>query len=575
MRKKFLSICFLLIFITSLSIALMFNKMMKKHYIDMAFSTGLSQAKLINVFLNENKNQNISLYRIAQFFGNKCEYRITFITPEGKPIADSKDNSVIFTTYNNINKNQLLKLKSPFYRIVESPNNSHKILEIFTSKTTVQGKDIILVLSKELTFWETFQKKLIAIISISIFVSGIISIILSIIFINRATRPITLLTQAVRDMGKGKFDTNITIKSDDEIQELADNFNFMCNKINTLLKTIESRAKNLQIFLDNLQTSVFVIDVKGKILLINKSAINEFNLLNSHSNIFEYPELDFLALEIKNAIANNKTLNYKATNKEETYKIKLNYIHENNKQVIITAQNITKIENAEKLRKEFVANASHELKTPITIISGFVETIKLGYAESPEQLEHFFNIIEEEIIRLTSLTNSLLKLSHLENSTKEIKNSYPLNLKETFEDIVILFKNIANKKNINIVTNIQNVDVKVPTSKEWLRTVVGNLIDNAIKYSNCDSTITIDVTTSPKKLIFSVKDQGIGIKEEDIKNIFRRFYRADKSRNRKIEGTGLGLSIVKNMILKVNGKIKVNSEINKGTTFIVTIPFSE
>ncbi|WP_101473940.1 HAMP domain-containing sensor histidine kinase [Fusobacterium sp.] len=573
MKKKFLSICFFLIFITSLTSGLIFNKMMKDNYIETAYLAALSQGNIISIFLSENKNHYLPVFRLAQFFSNKSEYRVTFLDEKGTPIADSHDNSIIFTSYENTPLFKANNLNLPTYRITSSSDKKYKILEVFSNKVTINNKNVILMLSKKLTFFNDFQKKIAGTIIFSILFSGIISIILSVIVVNKIVNPILNLTKALKNVALGNFNTSlIKLHTNDEIQELSNNFIFMQDKINNLLQTIKSKANNLQLILNNLQTSIFVISKNGEIILVNNQAIKEFSFEKEYKSIFDYPQLQFFINDVKEAIINNKTINIKKSVENKVYKIKLNYIKDTSNQIIITVQDISKIENTEKMRREFVSNASHELKTPITIISGFIETIKLGHVKDPKQLSHFIDIIENEVKRLNLLTTSLLTLSNSENTLTNNKKEYTFNLQDELNSIISLYENIAKKQKITIIQTIENKEITAPISHEWIRTVFGNILDNAIKYSTEESKIYINSFILNSKLIISVKDHGIGIDKKDLQNIFRRFYRVDKSRNSKTGGTGLGLAIVKNMITNVNGKIKVESQLNKGTTFTISIP---
>lgn len=573
MKKKFLSICFFLIFITSLTSGLIFNKMMKDNYIETAYLAALSQGNIISIFLSENKNHYLPVFRLAQFFSNKSEYRVTFLDEKGTPIADSHDNSIIFTSYENTPLFKANNLNLPTYRITSSSDKKYKILEVFSNKVTINNKNVILMLSKKLTFFNDFQKKIAGTIIFSILFSGIISIILSVIVVNKIVNPILNLTKALKNVALGNFNTSlIKLHTNDEIQELSNNFIFMQDKINNLLQTIKSKANNLQLILNNLQTSIFVISKNGEIILVNNQAIKEFSFEKEYKSIFNYPQLQFFINDVKEAIINNKTINIKKSVENKVYKIKLNYIKDTSNQIIITVQDISKIENTEKMRREFVSNASHELKTPITIISGFIETIKLGHVKDPKQLSHFIDIIENEVKRLNLLTTSLLTLSNSENTLTNNKKEYTFNLQDELNSIISLYENIAKKQKITIIQTIENKEITAPISHEWIRTVFGNILDNSIKYSTEESKIYINSFILNSKLIISVKDHGIGIDKKDLQNIFRRFYRVDKSRNSKTGGTGLGLAIVKNMITNVNGKIKVESQLNKGTTFTISIP---
>lgn len=572
MKKKFLAIYFILTFITCSLMGIIFNRMMKDHYLYTAYHNAITESKFMSAFLDENKKINLPIFRLVQFFASKSDYRVTFLTSNGQPVADSKDNSIIFTSYKNIDNIEFNKRHFPFYRTIKKADNKYQTIEIFIQGFKINNKNYILMLSKDLTMYRNFRRKILFTITFSFIISGIVTIFLSIFIINKAIKPINRLIKATKDISNGKFNTPIKIKADTEIEELAKNFNSMQAKIAFLLKTIEEKANNLQIILDNLKTSIFVINPYGNIILINKSAVKEFNLKDKFDNLYSYSELDFVLEDIENAIEKKKNLNIKINNEEKTYRILLNYIKSDTNQIIITAENITKYENNEKLRKEFISSASHELKTPITIISGFIETIKLGHVKDMEQLNSFLDIIENETKRLSSLTNNLLKLSNSENSLKEKKEQYKINLKDIGEQIITTFSKVAEKKNIDIISNIDNLSVVSYISEEWLRIVLGNIIDNSIKYSPQNTNIYVNIEDKDKKILISVKDEGIGIEEDELKNIFRRFYRVDKSRNRKINGNGLGLSIVKNLVTKANGKIKVYSKPNIGTKFVISIP---
>ena len=572
MKYKFLSICFLLIFITSLSITLVFNKRMKDNYITSDLKLGLSQTTLITNFLAHSEETDIPLYKLAQFFSNKSEFRVTFLDESGTPLADSQDNSIILNNSNNIFIIEKKDVKYPYYQIIELNDNKNKILQIFSDTFEFNKSNIKLVLSKELTFLEDFKRNIFFSILLGVLISGIISIILSVIFINKTIEPILALTKLAKNISNGDFKSRVVINSHDELKNLGDTFNLMSDKIDSLLKTIEIKAQNLQSIIDSLQASIIVITSLGDILLVNKTAINEFKLDSSIKNIFNSETFKNFRNVINEAILENKQIDTKIFKEEKVYRVKINNIYDNESKLLIGIQDITAIEMSDKLRREFVSNASHELKTPITIISGFIETIKLGHIRDEKQLNYFIDIIEKETKRLALLTENLLKLSKAEKMLEEENKIRELSLKNTLEDICNSFKNIADKKNIEIKTTFNFSLVKTYISEQHFRTILGNLIDNSIKYSNENSKILIVGSILKNNLILSIEDEGIGIPKEEINSIFRRFYRVDKSRNRKIEGNGLGLAIVKNLLLNLNGKIEIDSDIGKGTKIILTIP---
>ena len=572
MRKKFLTVCFLLIFIISLSIGLIVNKRVKDNYIEMEVKMGLSQVNLINMYFSRRTEIETPLYRLAQVLENKSEYRVTFVNEEGIPVADSQDNSIILESnrkkYNIKEKNENL----PYYKIVKSLSKDVEVLEIYTEIFNLNGKKIRLVFSKELKFLKDFQKNIIITILLGIVIAGVISFILFLISITRIITPILSLTKIARKVALGNFRERIFISSGDEIEELGRTFNFMSEKIESLLNIVEEKAKNLQNIVDNLQAAIIVTDIDGDIILINKYAEKEFFLKEEKKNIFYQENFIEFRKIIENKIKNKDRKEEKIICKDKVYKLKLDFIYEKELQVLLVIEDITAIEKTESLRREFVSNASHELKTPITIISGFIETIKLGHIKDEKQLNHFVEIMEKEVKRLALLTDNLLHLSRAEKILAENSEEKILNLKLLLEEIRKSFFNIAERKKIEIEIKADDKEIKTKLSNEWFRTVIGNLIDNSIKYSNNDSKIELIGYIKGEYLSITIKDEGIGIPKEELENIFRRFYRVDKSRNRKIEGNGLGLAIVKNMVYSINGKINIESEVGLGTKIVLEFP---
>lgn len=219
-------------------------------------------------------------------------------------------------------------------------------------------------------------------------------------------------------------------------------------------------------------------------------------------------------------------------------------------------------------KKEFFANASHELKTPITSIRGFAELISSGLIDDKDKIIEYSTTIKREAIRMDTLVEEILKLSSLEDIDEE--NEMPLekiNIAEIIKEAVeVLDYKLYEKK---IITNVDVHDVYIESVHEDILRVFTNLIENGIKYNKDNGKIYISARKIRKKAVIKIKDTGIGIKEEDLSHIFERFYRVDKSRNRKVEGTGLGLSIVKRIVMKYKGEITVKSTYNVGTEFTI------
>ncbi|MCB6993152.1 hypothetical protein LI177_06610 [bacterium 210820-DFI.6.37] len=223
---------------------------------------------------------------------------------------------------------------------------------------------------------------------------------------------------------------------------------------------------------------------------------------------------------------------------------------------------------AELIRKEFVANVSHELKTPLTSISGFIETLQQGAAEDPEIRTKFIDIIAIETSRLKRLIEDLLVLSDIENK-KESADEREFSVKEAIERTIQTLEPIAKEKQVTLLTELDETAVILGSVDRFCQMMV-NLIENAIKYSDREGRVWIQAQCEDGQINVSVRDEGIGIAEEHLDRLFERFYRVDKSRSTKAGGTGLGLSIVKHIAALFNAELKVESQVGEGTVFYVT-----
>lgn len=239
-------------------------------------------------------------------------------------------------------------------------------------------------------------------------------------------------------------------------------------------------------------------------------------------------------------------------------------INEMEKQLKTTMENNKK---AEQIRKDFVANVTHELKTPLTSISGFVETLQDGAAEDPEIRAKFLDIISIEAARLKRLIEDILIISDIENK-REFNTDSDINVRESIEEILASMEPIIEAKQVKVIAYYA-YEIYIGGNPDRFKQLMVNLIENAVKYSHDGGTVTISAERKEGKVYVSVKDEGIGIPEESLPRIFERFYRVDKSRSQKAGGTGLGLAIVKHIASLFEAEIKVESKPGKGSEFTV------
>ena len=386
------------------------------------------------------------------------------------------------------------------------------------------------------------------------------------------------LGEAYDKVAKGDYSIQIKSSLHGDIGKAGKSFNLMTKDIKKSVKNLNDRNSKLKAILKSISTGIIAVDSDENVMLMNKAAKNIFDF-----NVKEYEgtpiEKIVLNKPLLQSILNMVHLRERSQTQIEIdstfYKINVGPIRldENSKIVIgsiINIEDITERIRLENMRSDFVANVTHELKTPLTSINGFVETLKSDPDISANNRERFLNIIEIESNRLQRLIDDVLILSFIENNSDYYK-THNVDIIEPINQSIELVEDYAKSKNIIIERDINQKRLMVNANSDLLKQLVLNLIDNAINYSNDGGTIRITLTEDEHEVKLTVKDDGIGIPQEDIPRIFERFYRVDKARSKKAGGTGLGLAIVKHIALKLKASIKVRSELDKGSEFIVTL----
>ena len=377
-----------------------------------------------------------------------------------------------------------------------------------------------------------------------------------------------------------EFHARLNISAKGELGELARNFNYMIEKMDNTVAEVEYKHLQLKSILKSISHGILALDVHGNVLLINEEAkkiikCDPDDLVEGH-NINSVIKEEKILTEVARYIGSNRNERSEIKiNNGTVYKIKLDpvYLQNTNNVMIgsiINIEDITEKVKLENMRSDFVANVSHELKTPLTSISGFVETLKLNENIDKETRHKFLEIIETESDRLKRLIDDILLLSFIENKdSTQVDN---VKIYEVFKEVYDMTTYIAKNKNIVVDYNFKDENVSLISNRDYIKQIFLNLIDNAIKYTPSGGKVKVIVDNTDKEIVLRVIDNGVGIPKEDIDRVFERFYRVDKARSREVGGTGLGLAIIKHIVKSLNGSIDVKSELKKGTEFIITIP---
>ena len=404
----------------------------------------------------------------------------------------------------------------------------------------------------------------------------IIILIMGIFISKSITKPITKLIKSVEKITAGE-DVKLESENgtDTQIGELVNAFTLMTNELKQNINEIERQKKQIETILLHMTDGVIAFNMEGKIIHINTAAMNLLKLEqkdNSFEKIFNKLKLN-INLEKIIYLENWTSSEHRLTIEDKCVNLFfVPFQDENNRQagLIVVIQDITEHVKLDNMRQEFVADVSHELKTPITSIMGYADTLLEGEYDKDTQ-QKFLGVISSEARRMARLVTDLLTLSKYDS--KKVK------LEETELDLGELTKKCQERLKFEIEKKHQNVECfvtanvpPVSADKYGIERVVLNILSNAIKYTPENGKIKIYVGFVYNDAYIKIIDNGIGISEQDLTRIFDRFYRADKARTREMGGTGLGLSIAKEILDQNKGSIDIRSELGKGTEVIIRIP---
>ena len=408
----------------------------------------------------------------------------------------------------------------------------------------------------------------------------IVSLLVGFLISGSITTPINELNLKASLIAKGDFSQRVSNHSNDEIGMLGNTFNYLTKRLDNTLVEISSEKSKLDAIINNMADGLMALDEHGFIVLYNKALLK---LLKARDIDIYGSSVHDMALQtglkisfsaIKKCVFDEST-NHLVVNVGDDKILRISpayYSDDAKKQTgfILVFQDITDAQRLENMRKDFVANVSHELKTPITTIKSYAETLSSGIVTEPEIVSEFLSVIESEADRMTAIVRDLLQLSHFDFKKAQWSfERHPIEdiIKECIEHLKIYY--LEKNQTVNL-TAADNPNILVDKAK--IKQVILNILSNAIKYTPEFGSVDISVDTVDNFVDIYIRDNGIGIPEEDIDHIFERFYRVDKGRSRQQGGTGLGLSIAQDIVTAHGGTISASSEINRGSTFKISLP---
>jgi len=518
-------------------------------------------------FIDSRNNAWANEYAKRLFEG--LDIRITVIALDGKVLADSQSDPSAMANHANREEIAAVIGGAGEGRAIRYSSTLQKDMLYKAFPLKNDGKpDAVLRLSVpvkkiEFTTAETLHKIFLAFLFI------VLASLAAAYFISkRMSSGIGALHAAATQIAEGDFKAKVEIEGKgDEIEELGKAFNLMSDKISGQFAEISEGKEMLDKVLASVSDAIVLIEHDGRTLLFNDAFKAVFEDAAHGKYFWEYLRSKDIEAAIEKAKTNKSgILSGECSFAEKIFLYSVSKV-KNEDKFVISLKDITKAKQLDDLKKDFITNASHELKTPVTSIIGFAETLE---SESlPDESMRFVGIIKRQAQRMSNIVSDLLELSRLENNTKTDKKS--VDMARIIADTVSFYGKKAEEKNISIKTDIESALSCVYADEFNMEQLMTNLVDNAVKYTE-KGEIIIKAENAEDFVLIKISDTGIGIPKEHIPRLFERFYVVDKSRSKKSGGTGLGLSIVKHILQANDGSISVESAEGKGASFIVKLP---
>lgn len=409
----------------------------------------------------------------------------------------------------------------------------------------------------------------------AILIALFITVILGFLIANGITEPIRDVTKKAELMARGDFNQQVEVKSEDEIGQLAMMFNALTKKLNLTISEMNLEKSKLNAIFEYMTEGVVAIDIQGNIIRMNPIAAGLLGYSSSEEGrgkpfpraILDVDEVSFS--EEDSAVEKLITIT------GFVYKVKYALFKDDNLQIgglIIVFQDMTKEHKLEEIRKEFVANVSHELKTPLTTIKTYTETLMESDVDMATA-RNFLGVIDKESDRMTRLVRDLLDLSNMDYG-KSVWKTDEVSLSELLTEVLQKLDYSIREKEHVLRTSIEVLPPMI-LDRDAVERVLLNVISNSVKYTDNGGTLNVSLRRESGYAIIRVKDNGIGIGEEELERVFERFYRVEKGRSREMGGTGLGLAIAKEIVEGHGGTIRMDSKLGEGTETTVRLPFRD
>lgn len=515
------------------------------------------------------------------------ETRITIITHSGLVLGDSQADITALNNHGDRPEVRQVLQGTPGYSVRHSASLGYRLMYVAVP-LSYHDSHLILRTSRSIATMDQLLSRVIRTLQLLSLIFFVLAIYLAISAGQWIRKPLQHLVQVATRLSAGDLEARAAVDFPREFQTLGNILNTMAERLEWRIKTVRRQRDEYQSVLTGMSEAVVVLDGSLKILETNPAAERVF--LKHREEMISRPLMELArnteiqrfaetTLSSEEAQRGEVTLYQGEGGERELFfqihgaSLPVREDIERQARAVLVFTDVTGIKQSAKVRKDFVSNVSHELKTPITSIKGFVETLQDGAMEDPELLGRFLGIIGKQAENMHAIIEDLLQLSRLDEETLGSSESI-VQLDDVVQLALARMEETFRERQFELESEIVK-PLWVCGNPGLLEQAVFNILDNAVKYSEADSIISLSIELDNTFALIHIRDQGLGIPEDDLPRIFERFYRVDKARSRETGGTGLGLSIVKHIMRVHGGEIEVESRLGRGSVFTLRIPLAD
>jgi len=507
--------------------------------------------------------------------------RVTVILPSGKVVADSDEEPARMNDHSD--REEIIEALNDGYGWSRRPSPTLGIRMMYVAIPLKKQGEVVAVVRTAIAVTaidhalaNMYTKMVWGGLAVALCAAA-----LSFAISRRISRSVVNMEQIAQRFAEGQLDLRVPIPGPSELASLANALNEMARQLYDKISTITSQRNELEAVLSSMIEGVVAVNHEGQIMSINRAAANLLSVDPAQVqgyNIDQVVREDDIQQFVRKTLEGREPVEAEVSLRTEDERFfqlhgaSLPDAKNGKAGAVIVLHDITRMRRLENVRRDFVANVSHELKTPVTSIQGFVEALSEGEIEDPVQTKRYVGIIARHSDRLNSIIEDLLSLSRLEEDQGQRRIQFEnTSLKPLLAAAIDLLSSRAERHEVRVEL-ICDDDIEAKVNPALIEQAVFNLVDNAIKYSKTEDKVVVSAERKDSGVVISVQDRGCGIASEHLPRLFERFYVVDKGRSRKLGGTGLGLAIVKHITQVHGGSITVESSPGKGSTFTIHLP---